>query len=174
MAFRFEWDPAKAATNEAKHGVSFGEASTVFGDPLSVTVVDVRHSHGEERFAIFGTSARGRVLAVLHSERGDASESSAHVKPPALSGSPMKKDAPERPVGESADDADELLPEYDLRGGVRGKHAARYAEGTNVVILDPDVAAAFPDPAEVNAVLRAVAGIIREHKPTDDSDRRTA
>jgi hypothetical protein len=74
------------------------------------------------------------------------------------------------------DELDELLPEYDLRGGVRGKYAARYAEGTNLVPLDPDVAAAFPDPVEVNAVLRAVAGIIREHGPTIDpkSKRRTA
>lgn len=72
------------------------------------------------------------------------------------------------------DDPDELLPEYDLRGGVRGKYAARYAEGTNVVVLDPDVAAAFPDPAEVNAVLRAVAGIIRQHQAPEGPERRTA
>lgn len=71
MAFRFEWDLAKAAANETKHGVSFGEASTVFGDPLSVTVADSRHSPGEERFAIFGMSVRGRLLAVFHTERGD-------------------------------------------------------------------------------------------------------
>jgi hypothetical protein len=45
------------------------------------------------------------------------------------------------------------------------KYAARYAQGTNLVPLDPDVAAAFPDPAEVNAVLRAVAGIIHAHQP---------
>jgi hypothetical protein len=90
----------------------------------------------------------------------------------------MKKDpAPEPPAGgrsPGAEEPDELLPEYDLRGGVRGKYAARYAEGTNVVLLDPDVAAAFPDPAEVNAVLRAVAGIIRQHKPAEGSERHTA
>jgi hypothetical protein len=81
---------------------------------------------------------------------------------------------PPRPAG-GADDPDELLPEYDLRGGVRGKYAARYAEGTNLVPLDPDVAAAFPDPAEVNAVLRAVAGIIHQHGGTGPgSKRRTA
>lgn len=64
------------------------------------------------------------------------------------------------PPGE---DPDELLPEYDLRGGVRGKYAARYAEGTNLMPLDPDVAAAFPDHREANAVLRAVARLIRAH-----------
>ena len=71
MALAFEWDPDKAATNLAKHGVSFPEATTVFGDPLSITVPDPRHSHGEARFAIFGMSDRGRLLAVLYTERTD-------------------------------------------------------------------------------------------------------
>lgn len=52
---------------------------------------------------------------------------------------------------------DEILPEYSLRGGVRGKYAARYAEGTNVVLLDPDVAEIFPDSESVNQALREVA-----------------
>ena len=60
MALEFEWDPEKRAANLAKHGVSFAEASTVFEDPLSVTVPDPRHSRGEERFAILGMSADGR------------------------------------------------------------------------------------------------------------------
>lgn len=56
-------------------------------------------------------------------------------------------------------DSDALLPEYPaelIRGGVRGKYAAHYAEGTNVVVLEPDVAAAFPDAASVNSALRAL------------------
>jgi hypothetical protein len=67
-----------------------------------------------------------------------------------------------------ADEPDEMRAEYDFRGGVRGKYAERYARGTNVVLLDPDVAEVFPDPASVNRALRALAGIIRdqqEHKP---------
>jgi hypothetical protein len=67
MSFEFEWDAEKAASNLAKHGVSFDEASTVFGDPLSSTFSDPRHSLGEERFVIFGVSRRGRLLAVMHS-----------------------------------------------------------------------------------------------------------
>jgi hypothetical protein len=55
---------------------------------------------------------------------------------------------------------DELRPEYDLRellkGGVRGKYVARYRAGTNLVLLDPDVAEAFPDEAAVNEALRLV------------------
>ena len=64
-------------------------------------------------------------------------------------------------------DADELREEYDftpeqLRRGERGKYAARYAERTNVVLLDPDVAEVFPDSVSVNRALRALAEIIRE------------
>lgn len=58
---------------------------------------------------------------------------------------------------------DEILPEYSLRGGVRGKYAERYARGTNLVRLDPDVAAVFPDSESVNRALRALADIIHEH-----------
>ena len=51
-------------------------------------------------------------------------------------------------------DSPALVPEYDFRGGVRGKYAGRYAEQTNVVVLDPDVARAFPTASEVNRALR--------------------
>ncbi len=78
---------------------------------------------------------------------------------------PATSDQP--PLTSPARDPDELLPEYDpalIRAGERGRYAARYAQGTNLVRLDPDVAAAFPDPAEVNAVLRAAAALIRAHE----------
>ncbi|MBI1956497.1 MAG: hypothetical protein HYS38_08900 [Acidobacteria bacterium] len=61
-------------------------------------------------------------------------------------------------------DQDTLRPEYDFSKGVRGKHAARYAAGTNVVVLEPDVAADFPTAKEVNDTLRAVATILRRRK----------
>jgi uncharacterized DUF497 family protein len=67
---RFEWDPEKAARDLVKHGVSFAEASTVFDDPLSVTIADPRHSWDEERLVLFGMSRRGRLLAVFHMDRG--------------------------------------------------------------------------------------------------------
>ena len=76
MSFEFEWDPVKSASNVAKHGVSFDEASTVFADPLSASFLDPEHSLVEARFVIFGVSHRGRLLAVMYSERrrpnGDA------------------------------------------------------------------------------------------------------
>lgn len=72
MELEFEWDPAKGEANERKHGVSFPEASTAFGDPLSVTVPDTRHSVDEERYVLFGRSEYGRLLAVMHTDRGTA------------------------------------------------------------------------------------------------------
>ena len=62
---------------------------------------------------------------------------------------------------------DEILPEYSLRGGVRGKYAERFAAGTNLVRLDPDVAAVFTSSESVNRALRAIAEIIQER--TDKS-----
>lgn len=57
--------------------------------------------------------------------------------------------------------SDEALSEYDFRGGERGKYALRYAAGTNVVVLDPDVAAVYPTAEAVNSALRALAEVAR-------------
>jgi hypothetical protein len=65
----FEWDPDKAAENVKKHGVDFVEASTIFGDPLEVTIQDPAHSEGEARFLSLGLSATGRALVVAYTER---------------------------------------------------------------------------------------------------------
>lgn len=76
----------------------------------------------------------------------------------------MKKKRRESSVAPGERDADEILPEYDaelLRRGVRGKYVQRYREGTNVVVLDPDIAAAFPNFQTVNAALRALLEIAR-------------
>jgi hypothetical protein len=56
----------------------------------------------------------------------------------------------------------ELRDEYDFSKGVRGKYAQRFAEGTNVVVLSPDVAEYFPDSATVNTALRALVNIARK------------
>ncbi len=69
MAVTFEWDSGKARRNLASHGVSFGEASTVFSDPLGRIVDDPRHSKGEERFVLIGYSRNSRLLAVMFTER---------------------------------------------------------------------------------------------------------
>lgn len=59
---------------------------------------------------------------------------------------------------------DEMQAEYDFSRGVRGKYARRYAQGANVVVLDPDVARMFPSAESVNRSLRALADIIRQQK----------
>ena len=69
---RFEWDDAKAAANQRKHGVSFGEATEVFYDPNALQDYDPAHSDAEARFFIIGLSSR-RLLYVVYAERaGDA------------------------------------------------------------------------------------------------------
>lgn len=67
----FDWDPNKAAGNLAKHDVSFEEAATVFGDPLSYTFDDPDHSAEERRFLIIGRSLKGRLLFVSHADDGE-------------------------------------------------------------------------------------------------------
>ena len=69
---QFEWDQAKASSNDAKHGVAFTEAATVFGDPLSLVFADPDHSWDEQRSLIIGRSERSRVLIVAYTERGEA------------------------------------------------------------------------------------------------------
>jgi len=71
LALRFEWDKNKAKRNAAKHKVSFEEASTVFGDPLSITIEDQIHSSIEERFITMGSSFSGNLLVVVHCDKGD-------------------------------------------------------------------------------------------------------
>lgn len=66
MRFEFDWDPAKAATNRAKHRGSFDEAMTVFGDPLALSLPDRDHGEAEERRATLGLSSFQRLLVVVH------------------------------------------------------------------------------------------------------------
>lgn len=67
----FEWDSSKARRNRQKHRVSFEEAATVFGDPLSLTYADPDHSATEQRFITVGLSNRNRVLIIAHTDVGD-------------------------------------------------------------------------------------------------------
>src|SRR6266496_3076663 len=70
MSFTFEWDDEKAAENLTKHGISFSEASTVFGDPLSRTILDPVYSEAEERFVVLGQSGLQHTLVVVHTYPG--------------------------------------------------------------------------------------------------------
>jgi len=65
----FDWDERKATANTKKHGASFHEAATVFGDPLAITFADPDHSENEHRFLTFGLSESSRLLVVAHTDR---------------------------------------------------------------------------------------------------------
>jgi hypothetical protein len=149
----FEWDPDKAAGNLRKHGVSFEEAATSFGN-RSVLLFPIPITQ-RNKTAILSL-ADPRDCGCLSSRLWNAviaSGLSAHEGWRAQRGKPMKK----RPVNENDDD---LRSKYDLRqllkGAERGKYAERYRAGTNLVLLDPDVAKAFPNGRVVNEALRLV------------------
>lgn len=72
MAFEFQWDPVKAASNLSKHGVAFADAATAFADPLSITIPDPLHSQDETRFVLVARAHSGRLLVVVHVDRGQA------------------------------------------------------------------------------------------------------
>ena len=71
MSLLFEWDPKKARRNLKMHDVLFGEAITAFRDPLSRTIGDPLHSQEEECIVLIGNSQQGRLMVVVHVERGD-------------------------------------------------------------------------------------------------------
>jgi len=82
----YDWNPAKAASNVKKHGVTFEEAASVFGDSLAYTFACPGHSQGEERWLTFGSSTEQRVLVVSHVEHAQgiriisAREATAHER----------------------------------------------------------------------------------------------
>ena len=77
-----------------------------------------------------------------------------------MSGKIMKKQIKRK----STEGGDSMRPEYDFSSGVRGKHAARYAQGTNVIVLEPDVAREFRTAEEVNETLRAVSKLLQQKR----------
>ena len=160
---QFEWDPEKAASNQAKHGVSFEEATTVFGEPLATTILDPDHSEGEERFLTTGLSDRQKVLIGTLREEKEF-ELLARVKRPHMNRGFMSQES--KPT-----EKDEMRDEYDIRGGVRGKYYERYRQGTKVVLLEEDVAAIFRNSQSVNRALRMLIDLAR--KQVDDTSRST-
>jgi uncharacterized DUF497 family protein len=68
---KFTWDPRKDRENQRKHGVSFQEATTVFGDPLAGTIPDPDHSIGEARYLTVGYSSNSRLIVVSHTEQDE-------------------------------------------------------------------------------------------------------
>jgi uncharacterized protein len=71
MALKFEWDSRKAQINKRKHGITFEQASTIFGNPLSLTIPDPAHSIGEDRFVTIGMSVNGKLIVAVHVDYDD-------------------------------------------------------------------------------------------------------
>ena len=71
MNLTFEWDEEKANSNLKKHKISFEEGKTILDDPFLLTFPDLEHSEFEERYINIGTSVRGRILILIHTERGE-------------------------------------------------------------------------------------------------------
>ena len=149
MALTFEWDSRKAKSNLAKHGVGFEEASTIFGDPLSLTIPDPEHSLSEGRYITMGRALPTNCSLSFTPNEAIIFVSSAQDRPADESASFMKKSSNKtgrRPMRD----------EYDFSQGKRGKYLRRYAHGTNVVVLEPDVAKVFSNSKSVNASLRKI------------------
>jgi uncharacterized protein len=66
---RFQWDPEKSRINRNKHGISFDEAATAFGDPIAITIDDVDHSDAEDRYVTIGSTRRHIVVIICHTDR---------------------------------------------------------------------------------------------------------
>jgi uncharacterized DUF497 family protein len=79
MFFDFDWDASKARTNLRKHEVSFRLATTVFRDPLSLTIFDDEHSDDEERWVTLGRTQNGQVLVVVHTSE-EVSSTELHIR----------------------------------------------------------------------------------------------
>jgi uncharacterized DUF497 family protein len=159
---QYEWDSGKARNNVRRHGISFDEAVTVFLDPFALTFDDPDHSIAERRFITLGTSTRGRVLFVAHADRDqELVQSSALGARLQLNAMPTKN--------VERNGSDDLRPEYDiskLTGRVRGKHFERASAGTTLVLLEPDVAEAFPNARAVNDALRSIVRSGKAKKPS--------
>ena len=84
----------------------------------------------------------------------------------------MKK-SPRKRVASDRVAPNEILPEYDFKRSEPNKFASRYAAGSAVVVLEPDVAAAFPSSGEANEALRALAAIIQKHRQRRPTSRRS-
>jgi len=151
MPLAFQYDPRKAAINLRKHGVSFLEAMTVFGDPLSSTLPDDQHSEDESRWIVIGKSSSHRILFVVTLKPTPASASSVPALLPQPRFDNMKKSREPDSLAER--------PALDFSKGVRGKHHKRVEEGTNIVLIAPELMETFPDSDSVNEALRSLKKI---------------
>jgi uncharacterized protein len=146
----YEWSAAKARANVQKHGVSFEEATSAFLDPLAMTFFDPDHSVEEAREITIGHSIRHRVVFVAHCQRGDRTRIISARKATKRERTHMKK-------ARATKQTDDLRPEYnlfELGPMVRGKYYRQAVSGSNLILIEPELARVFPDSESVNRALR--------------------
>ena len=156
----FEWDDIKAATNRAKHGVSFQQAMEVFNDRNAVTFDDEDHSQEEHRELTIGCTFWSDVFIVSHTRRGERIRIiSARRANRAERRTYMTRDSDDpRILRDRGREEDDLRPHYDFdySKGVKGK----YYDGQELLVIhvriDPDVARYYSTGASVNAALRTM------------------
>ena len=164
----FEWDARKAAANFTKHAIAFEDAATVFLDPLAITFPAPDHSEEERREITIGYTMKGLWCSyrIASAEGGFGLLARAERQEP--NANSMKKES-------RAELNDDLRSEYDLsrlkKRGVRGKYYQRAAAGTNLVLIEPDLAVLFPNAEAVNRALRVLA---EAAKSTTAPKRRSA
>jgi len=173
----YEWDAEKAKGNLRKHRISFEDAATVFLDPLALTFPDPDHSRGRIERSQSAVPADSRLYSCRIASAGTASESSARGRRPEESIGNMKKAS-----AKGIDD--DLRPEYDLsqlKGGVRGKYYLQATAGTNLVLIERELADVFPDSESVNRALRllvntaaAAAGTARRRPGASNNRPKSA
>ncbi|MBI3524724.1 MAG: BrnT family toxin [Betaproteobacteria bacterium] len=146
--FKFVWDDQKAASNLRKHGISFDEAVSVFADDLALTFADTDHFESEDRSRTYGISNKGRLLVVVHTER----RYNVRI---------ISARKATRYVAKSDQDIPELR-RAQLGVGVRGKYFRHFTQGSNVVVLQPEIQKAFPTSEAVNKALASMLAFAQE------------
>jgi hypothetical protein len=121
-------------------------------------MLDPSHSVEEQRFLVLGMSTDQLLLVVAYAERRQRTRIISARKATRRERHDYEKARSKSKLGP---DRDTLLPEYDFSKAARGVTAARYAEGTNVVVLDPELRELFPTSDAVNDALRELAAIAR-------------
>src|SRR4051794_38568842 len=165
---RFEWDRRKAAANLRKDGISFKEATTALRDDLALTDRDPTIQPARRDTSRLGSHPKDASWWYPIPSPEVWSASSVLVPQRNPNGRSMKKAKPSKP--------DELRPEYkrsDFGKMGRGKYANRISAATNVVVLGPEVAEAFPNDEAVNDALRSLINLAKAStRPTRRSRGR--
>ena len=163
----FEFDPIKAASNLKKHGVSFAEAMTIFDDPRWLP-----------RCQMISTPMRKIASSPSACPQSTVSFSSFTLtpSPASVSSEPVLQPQPRLHDMKKSPELDPLAPwpALDFSKGIRGKHHARVQQGTNIVLIAPDLLETFPDSEAVNEALRSLKRIAeRTTKPAPRKVSRT-